>query len=311
MYTKKRKLYAAPLIFVLVLSLLSFSFPAYAIGGSSGGAAGGSAGALPTSAITPHVGLSLPSLNTYNFLASLLVKLQNLFKGTPKPVTPDNPVTPVQQPLRIMPLGASVTYGLGSSAANYNAGYRGYLQDYLKQVGIKYDMVGSQRSGSILQCDIDNEGHVGYRIDQLANGVKNYLKGNPPDVVILHIGGNDVFQKYKLEDAPDRLNSLIDLIRENAPPGVKIVVFTLLDTSDSNYQPLVTEYNAGLRKVVASQAALHKDVWLAEMEGKIDVKTELYDKQHPNAKGYEKMAISCANAMAEFIPEMKYIKIPV
>ena len=290
-----KKIFKVPLILVLVFSLLTFSLPAYAAGES---------GLTPNvAAITPSAGaITIPSLSS-SFIVSLLNKVLSLFGGASKP----DPTGP--QPLRIMPLGASVTYGMGSSSVNYNAGYRGYLQNYLRSAGIKYDMVGSMKSGNMIQYDTDNEGHIGYRIDQIASNATRWLKNNPPDVVILHIGGNDVFQKYKLDEAPARLDALIDQIRANSPSGVKIVVFTLLDTSDANFQPLVTAYNKELRTVVAKQSATHKDVFLAEMEGKIDVKTELSDKQHPNAKGYAKMAISCANALGEFLPEMKTLKV--
>ena len=207
-------------------------------------------------------------------------------------------------PLRVMPLGASVTYGMGSSTANANAGYRGYLQYYFDDAGVSYDMVGSNRRGNQNLIDTDNEGHSGYRIDQIASRLTQWLTNNPPDVVTLHIGGNDVFQNYRLAEAPQRLNALIDQIRDKSPQGVKIVVFTLLDTSDKNYQQRVHDYNAALRVVVANQFAAHSDVWLAEMEGMIDIKTELSDRQHPNAKGYAKMAVSCAYALSNFMPEM-------
>lgn len=209
-----------------------------------------------------------------------------------------------EPPLRIMPLGSSVTYGLGSSAANASAGYRAYLQYYLNDAGVSYDMVGSLRAGNQNLIDTDVEGHSGYRIDQVAHYAPTWLANNAPDLVLLHTGGNDVFQNYRLAEAPQRLDSLIDLIRAKSPAGVKIVVCTLLDTSDAAYQPRVDAYNAALRQVVAAQAAAHGDVWLAEMSGIINVKTDLSDRMHPNAKGYAKMAVSWAYAIAQFDPRM-------
>jgi lysophospholipase L1-like esterase len=170
-------------------------------------------------------------------------------------------------------------------------------------------MVGSLRRGNQNLIDTDVEGHTGYRIDQVASNATKWLTTNPPDVVILHTGGNDVFQNYRLADAPQRLNALINQIRDKSPKGVKIVVFTLLDTSDKNYVQRVTEYNAALRKVVATQYAANKDIWLAEMEGMINIKTDLYDRQHPNAKGYAKMAVACAKALSNFMPELKTINL--
>jgi hypothetical protein len=47
-------------------------------------------------------------------------------------------------PLRILPLGASITYGTGSSDGN---GYREHLRDLLQLAGFTVNMVGTVRSG--------------------------------------------------------------------------------------------------------------------------------------------------------------------
>jgi hypothetical protein len=48
--------------------------------------------------------------------------------------------------LRIMPLGASITYGYASSDGN---GYRKHLRDQLRYAGWKVNMVGSQVGGNM------------------------------------------------------------------------------------------------------------------------------------------------------------------
>ena len=57
--------------------------------------------------------------------------------------------------LRIMPLGGSITYGVGSSTGN---GYREPLFDILVAQGYSLDLVGSRRSGSM-----NNNHHEGWR----------------------------------------------------------------------------------------------------------------------------------------------------
>src|SRR5689334_12599304 len=61
---------------------------------------------------------------------------------------------PTAAPLRIMPLGDSITYGVGSSALD---SYRGALFWRLADAGVAVDYVGSMRSGN--SPDPDNEGH--------------------------------------------------------------------------------------------------------------------------------------------------------
>ena len=76
--------------------------------------------------------------------------------GTPASAAPTTP-------LRVMPLGDSITWGVGSSTGN---GYRGPLWNRLAADGHPLDFVGTVRGGSM--SDPDNEGHSGYRIDQIA-----------------------------------------------------------------------------------------------------------------------------------------------
>src|SRR3954466_3982352 len=66
-------------------------------------------------------------------------------------------------PLRLMPLGDSITWGVGSPSGN---SYRGFLGNKLTAEGHTLDFVGSGRNGTM--SDPDNEGHSGWRIDQIA-----------------------------------------------------------------------------------------------------------------------------------------------
>ncbi|GAA2348979.1 hypothetical protein [Dactylosporangium salmoneum] len=82
--------------------------------------------------------------------------------------------------VKIMPLGASITWGTASSTGN---GYREELRRHLvDDAGVAVDFVGSQRSGTM--ADPDNEGHPGYRIDQVAAGADQWLAAARPDVVL-------------------------------------------------------------------------------------------------------------------------------
>ncbi len=64
--------------------------------------------------------------------------------------------------LRILPLGASITYGLTSSDGN---GYRKFLRDQIVDYGNPVNMVGSRRNGTMEDNDV--EGWPGYIIDQV------------------------------------------------------------------------------------------------------------------------------------------------
>src|SRR3989442_13321837 len=75
--------------------------------------------------------------------------------------TPSTAAAPA--PLRLMPLGDSITWGVGSPSGN---SYRDFLGSRLAAEGHALDFVGSGRNGTM--SDPDNEGHSGWRIGQIA-----------------------------------------------------------------------------------------------------------------------------------------------
>ena len=101
---------------------------------------------------------------------------------------------------RIMPLGDSITQGAASGEPDEDlqAGYRLVLWDLLADAGYDVDFVGNLNSGSdILDFDPHHEGHPGWRDDEIAANIYAWLKLNPADIILLHIGTND------LDPSPD------------------------------------------------------------------------------------------------------------
>ncbi|MBT0769836.1 hypothetical protein KIH74_12940 [Kineosporia sp. J2-2] len=197
-----------------------------------------------------------------------------------------------QEPVKIMPLGASMTYGTGSTTGN---GYRAELRDELTEAGVAVDFVGSLSSGTM--SDPENEGHGGYRIDQVAAGAQNWLATYQPDVVLLAAGTNDTLQNYDLPNAPARLGALIDEILD-ARPGVTLMVGTLQPSRDATDDAQVDEFNAGARTVVADKvAAGATNVHLVDLNAVLTTDDILSDKIHPNDGGYTKIAQAWFDAL--------------
>lgn len=69
--------------------------------------------------------------------------------------------------IRLLPLGDSITFGVGSSDGN---GYRNLLHNLLSP-GNTVDFIGSIKAGTM--ADNDNEGHSGYTITQISGTVSN------------------------------------------------------------------------------------------------------------------------------------------
>ncbi|MET7420248.1 SGNH/GDSL hydrolase family protein [Dactylosporangium sp. NPDC005555] len=188
-------------------------------------------------------------------------------------------------PVRIMPLGASITWGTGSTDGN---GYRELLRRHLADdAGVAVDMVGSQRSGTA--ADNDNEGHSGYRVDAVAAGADAWIAAAKPDVVLLNAGTNDMLQNYDLPNAPARLSALIDQILR-AAPAATVVVSTLVPNPDPTVQARVRQYNGQIPGIVQAKATAGKKVRLADFAGNLTLADIGTDGIHPTDGGYAKLA---------------------
>ncbi|MBE8472260.1 ricin-type beta-trefoil lectin domain protein [Streptomyces justiciae] len=185
-------------------------------------------------------------------------------------------------PLRVMPLGDSITWGVGSSTGN---GYRGPLFNRLAADGHPLDFVGTVRGGSM--SDPDNEGHSGYRIDQIASLADASLTRYRPNVVTLHIGTNDLNGNYQPSTAADRLRSLVNQVTAAAPDATVLVASLVVSTSGSEEQYRAA-YNQATRQIVSDAQAAGKHVAFVDMGGLTTA--DLADTLHPNDAGYQKMA---------------------
>ncbi|MER5887167.1 FG-GAP-like repeat-containing protein [Streptomyces sp. NPDC001941] len=184
--------------------------------------------------------------------------------------------------LRILPLGDSITYGVGSSDG---AGYRGPLwQDLRNQTQTVTSFVGSQHNGEV--PDNDHEGHSGWTIENIASITDTAMATYKPNVVLLHIGTNDMNTNRDPADAPRRLGGLIDRI-VNDQPDVAVVVSTLVPARDPVVEGRIAAYNNSIPAVVAERQNAGKHVWMVDMDP-VQV-SDLADLLHPNDSGYRKM----------------------
>jgi lysophospholipase L1-like esterase len=108
--------------------------------------------------------------------------------------------------MRILCLGASITFGVGSTDGN---GYRAKLRTLLVASGNKVHFVGTQSSGNMENNA--NKGYPGFRIDQVTGFAWNAY-GYYPNVVCIHLGTNDFAQGYDPTTSAERMGILVDEI---------------------------------------------------------------------------------------------------
>ncbi|WP_073502484.1 SGNH/GDSL hydrolase family protein [Actinacidiphila paucisporea] len=205
-------------------------------------------------------------------------------------------------PLRVMPLGDSITWGVGSPSGN---SYRGFLWNELAAEGHTLDFVGSGRNGPM--SDPDNEGHSGWRIDQIAGIADSVLAQYRPNVVTLEIGTNDLNGNYQPTTASDRLSTLIDQITRDAPDAT-VLVGTLIVSTATTEEQYRADFNAKLPGIVSAKQAAGKHVRLVDMSALTP--SDLSDALHPNDNGFSKMA-DAFNAGVQAADSAGWIKPPV
>ncbi len=180
-----------------------------------------------------------------------------------------------------MPLGDSITWGEGTTGDSYRAA----LANEVQGDGHGLDMVGGGRNG--VAPDPDNEGHSGWRIDNIDGIVDSVMGTYRPNVVTLEIGTNDLGQQYQVPTAPDRLHALVDHIVRDAPDATVLVASVIVSTS-SVEEPLRGPFNAAIPGIVAAEQALGRHVAYVDMSALTT--GDLADALHPNDSGYRKMA---------------------
>ncbi|KAK4236073.1 carbohydrate esterase [Achaetomium macrosporum] len=190
--------------------------------------------------------------------------------------------------LRMMPLGASITYGQASSDGN---GYRQALRTQAVGAGNAVNMVGSRQAGTM--ADNDVEGWPGYRIEEvhakaMASGSTPKWK---PNVVLINAGTNDATQNFNVSTAGARMEAMIrDLWRVS--PRAVIVLSTLLVNKNPDAERNVLAINRQLKDLAGKlRDGEKRKLVLVDMHSDAGPGTsDLADDTHPNDVGYRKMA---------------------
>ena len=188
--------------------------------------------------------------------------------------------------IKIMPLGDSITYGVGAST---KGGYRLPLWNALKARGFSFHFVGSVKTGPS-GFDQQNEGHPGWEINQIAAKVVNWLKTYRPNMILLHIGTNDFVKNYYPAQASTRLSHLLDLITTTLPGSTVIVAQIIPIPRNARLISEVTAYNAAIPGIVRADVARGKHVQYVDMYHVVPPNGMLPDQIHPNDIGYFQMA---------------------
>ena len=243
------------------------------------------------------------------------------------------------QPLRIMPLGDSITrgsflarYGSGPFSGQaiglpneQGGGYRKPLQDKLRAAGVKFDFVGGLdyyafgRQGKVAaEFDPDHHGLAGFSNKMILSGGKvPTLKDVLADRNVSEITVPGIVEVLE-QTQPDVIlllsgaNGFDVAARENLVRtiGATSKAYLFVGTILPQYPPRpfaeqVAAYNAALPALIEKQRASGQRIRLVDIHAQITAEDLLPDGVHPTRAGMHKIADAWYDAIAAVLEETK------
>jgi len=203
-------------------------------------------------------------------------------------------------PVSIMPLGNSITYGVGEiSDQNLITGYREPLFRLLANAGYHFDFVGSRSTGLYVAppFDIQHQGMPGITDTEVAAGVYNWLAAYPAEIVLLHIGTN-----YLTPDPGDVETILDEIDRYEADNNVDVTVVLARIINREIYHPETTLFNDNVAAMAEARIAQGDKILRVDMESALNYAVDMWDNLHPFNAGYVKMAGEWMGVLSRLMP---------
>ncbi|PLB37353.1 uncharacterized protein BDW47DRAFT_126549 [Aspergillus candidus] len=195
--------------------------------------------------------------------------------------------------LRIMPLGDSITKGNGSPDRN---GYRGKLRQKLlaeqKGTDSTVDMIGSLTEGDMR--DANHEGHSGKFLADIREYIELSLPAKP-NIVLIHAGTNNMDKGVDLDKADTLIESIIDRAFDGSP-GVTVLVAPVIWANNPRMQENTDAFNKKLGAMIKRKQGDGQHILSVPMD---ITAGDLSDEKHPNAQGYQNMAVGWYEAILD------------
>jgi mannan endo-1,4-beta-mannosidase len=191
-------------------------------------------------------------------------------------------------PTRIMALGDSITGSPGC--------WRALLWQHLQETGHPdVDFVGTlPPQGCGFTYDGENEGHGGFLATGIVrdNQLPGWLSSTHPDIVLMHLGTNDVWNNIPASTILDAYTTLLGQMRA-ANPATKLIVARIIPMNPANCAACgqrVVDLNAAIPAWAQAHSTAASPITVVDQWTGFDTAADTTDGVHPNSTtGIRKM----------------------
>ncbi len=183
-------------------------------------------------------------------------------------------------PVRIMALGDSITGSPGC--------WRALLWQHLQNTGLtNTDFVGTlPAQGCGFAYDGENEGHGGFLATRIAdeNQLPGWLSSTRPDIVLVHLGTNDVWNGIPTATILNAYTKLLGQMRASNP-DTKVLVAQIIPMNPSGCSACaqrVVDLNSAIPGWAASNTTTRSPVTVVDQWTGFSTSADTTDGVHPN-----------------------------
>jgi len=172
--------------------------------------------------------------------------------------------------------------------------------------GYDVDFVGSQENG--LFADPWHEGHASFYANEIRDNVYNWLIDNPADIVLLHIGTNDISNGDSAADVRTEINEIlnnIDDYEDDNSTEIMVILARIINQQDPTTPAGVrtTTLNSLLQTLVNTRSTAGDKICAVDHEYALIYPDDMANTLHPNMTGYNKMANVWLDELEQILPD--------
>jgi lysophospholipase L1-like esterase len=217
--------------------------------------------------------------------------------------------------ITVLPLGDSITSGNSKHMTYRYPLWVKFIDSGFNSDGIHFDFVGSQDSnhnGNQVwpdyrghSFDHDHEGHPGWRAEQILAVLPTWLKGYTSDIVLLHIGTNDVMANQTTLSTINEIKQIVNVLQADNPKVI-VLLAKIIPTRDPILNQRIIELNQRIDSIALSKSTVESPVVIVDQNLGFNVTEDTDDGLHPNRTGAEKIAQKWFEAITKAV-QLRYL----